>query len=71
MSFDREAASIVDVAPNSIIDVEMVSAAQQEQEQQPQQQRPAWWALGQRLAKGAAVFAMAMALVRSRISCRC
>lgn len=72
ISFDREDASIVDVNPNSIVDVEMVSAAQQEQEQQLQHkcQRPAWWALGQRLAKGAAVFAMAMALVRSRISCR-
>jgi uncharacterized membrane protein len=69
MSFDREDASIVDVTPNSIVDVEMVSAAQQvQQQQQQQQQRPAWWAFGQRLAKGAAVFALAMALAMAPLA---
>lgn len=61
LGFDRNDASIIDVTPEGHADVEVLEAAQQHAE-------PAWWKFGQRLAKGAAVFALAMALALAPLS---
>lgn len=65
LGFDRDDASIIDVTPEEHVHVEVVSPVQQEAE------TPARWKLGQRLAKGAAVFALAMALVSIASSLWC
>lgn len=57
LGFDRNDTSIIDVTPEGHVDAEVVEAAQQPS------QTPAWWKFGERIAKGAAVFALAMALV--------
>lgn len=65
LDFDRNDGSIIDVTPEGHVDVEVVSPAQQQEAE-----TPAWWKFGQRLAKGAAVFALAMALVSKPSSLR-
>lgn len=75
LGFDRNYPSIIDVRPSNEVEVEMVSSPAQEQ----QPAVPAWWQFGQRLAKGAAVFALALAMVRpltllvriTRLHCSC
>lgn len=75
LGFDRNDPSIIDVRPSNEVEVEMVSSPAQEQ----QPAVPAWWQFGQRLARGAAVFALALAMVRpltvlvhiTRLHCSC